>query len=80
MRIDLVALDLAADARAQDLDRDLAAVAQARAVDLGDRGGGDRLLVEFGEHLGERLAEIVLDARLTLRNENGGSSSWRWRS
>ena len=34
------------DARVLHLDRDLAAVVQPRAVDLADRGGGDRLLVE----------------------------------
>ena len=31
------------DARVLDLDRDVAAVVQPRAVDLADRGGGDRL-------------------------------------
>ena len=49
------------DARVLDLDRDLAAVVQRRAVDLADRGGGDRLLVEVGEDLVERLLELGLD-------------------
>ena len=57
----LVALDLAAHAGAQDLDRDLVAVLEARAVDLRDARGGDRLLVELAEQLGERLAEVGLD-------------------
>jgi hypothetical protein len=34
------------DARVLDLDRDVAAVGERRAVDLADRRGGDRVLVE----------------------------------
>src|SRR5215210_345545 len=48
------------DPRVLNLDRDLAAVVQARAVDLADRGGGDRRLVELGERVAELLAELGL--------------------
>ena len=56
-----VGADGAGDARVLDLDRDVAPVVQRGAVDLADRGGGDRLLVEVGEDLVERLAELLLD-------------------
>ena len=49
------------DARVLDLDRDLAAVVQPRAVDLADRGGGDRLGSNVGEDLVQRLLELGLD-------------------
>ena len=42
-------------------------VAQARAVDLPDRGGGHRLLVELGEDRAELLAEVVLHDLAHLR-------------
>ena len=45
------------DARAQHLDRDVAALGRHRAVDLGDRGGADRHLVELGEQAFERGSE-----------------------
>ena len=48
-------------ARVLHLHRHLAAVVQLRAVDLADRGGGDRLLVELGERLLQRLAHLLLD-------------------
>src|SRR5215212_3421649 len=41
--------DRGGDPGVLDLDRHLAAVVQRRAVDLADRGGGDRLRVEGGE-------------------------------
>ena len=44
------------DARVLDLDRHAAPVVQPRAVDLADRGGGERLRLELLEHLLERLA------------------------
>ena len=44
------------DAGVLDLHRDLAAVVERRAVDLPDRRGGDRLLVERREHAVQRLA------------------------
>ncbi len=40
--------ELVLDARAKHLDRDLAALGGHRVMDLGDRGGADRLLVELG--------------------------------
>ena len=56
-----VAQERALDAGAQHLDRDgLAGGAQRGAVDLGERGGGDRRL-EVGEDRVERLAELELD-------------------
>ena len=54
------------DVRAQDLDRDQPAFGGDRAVDLGDRGGADRLGIDRGEDLVERLAEALLDRRLDL--------------
>ena len=35
-------------------------------MDLGDRGGGDRLLGELGEHGFERPTELVLDEAADL--------------
>ena len=49
------------DARAQDLDRDLLAGAGHGEMDLGDRGGCDRAIIEFREQLIEGLTERVLD-------------------
>ncbi len=49
-------------ARVLDLDRHLAPVlVERRAVDLPDRRGRDRLLVEVVEHLRDRLFEVLLD-------------------
>ncbi len=47
--------------RVLDLDRHIAAVVQAGAVDLADRGRGDRLLVELGEQVHELVLELGLD-------------------
>src|SRR5262245_37175572 len=44
-----------------DLDDDVAAVAQARTVDLGQRRRRERLDVDRLEHLGDRPAELALD-------------------
>ena len=49
------------DARVLDLDRDIPAVLEPGPVDLADRGGRDRLLVEALEHLVDRIVELVLD-------------------
>ena len=66
-----VAQEGALDARAQHLDRHrLPGRAQRRAVDLRQRGGGDRRL-ELGEDLVERLAELVLDRRPRLLHREG---------
>ena len=51
------------DAGAQDLHRRLAAVLQPGEVNLGDRSGGHRHRVEFGEHLAGRLAVSLFDRR-----------------
>ena len=56
-----VGADDVLDAGVLDLDGDGAAVVQLGLVDLADRGGGDRLLVELGERVLQRLAEVVLD-------------------
>jgi hypothetical protein len=45
----------------QDFDDDVLAARQARRVDLRDRRCRKRLLVELGEHLGERPAERALE-------------------
>ena len=56
-----VRTDRGADARVLDLDRDVAPVGQSRSVDLADRGGRDRLLVELVEHVADALVELLLD-------------------
>ena len=74
------------DARVLDLDRDLAAVVQAGAVDLADRRGGDRRLVELGER--PRRASPRARPRSTLRMSSKrtfgaasrSSPSLRWNS
>ncbi len=48
-------------ARVLDLDRHLATVAEPRPVDLADRRGGDRLLVELVEDVGDAIAQLLLD-------------------
>jgi len=53
-----VGADRGGDAGVLHLDRDLAPVVQRRAVDLPDRGGGDRLRVEAGEVLLQRPLEL----------------------
>ena len=55
-----VGVERLGDPRVLDLHRDLAAVEQLGAVDLADRGGGERLVLELGEELGERLAVVLL--------------------
>ena len=47
-----IASDRRLDAGAQDLDRHRCVAGGNREVDLGERGGGDRRVVEFGEHIG----------------------------
>jgi len=50
----------------QDLDRHLAPVARRRHVDLGDGGGGHRLVLEMAKQLLDRLAQLALDRRARL--------------
>ncbi len=74
------------DARVLDLDRHLAAVGQAGAVDLADRGGGDRLLVELGERLvrAARSSSDSITLRMSEKRTFGAASrsspSLRWNS
>ena len=52
-------VDHVAHVGAQNLDGDLVAAIfhfQAGKVDLGDRGGGNRVRVKFGKHLAGRAA------------------------
>ena len=61
-----VGLERLGDPRVLDLDRDLAAVEQRRAVHLADRGRGERLVLELGEVLGDRLAVLLVEHRRDL--------------
>ena len=55
------------DVRVLDLDRDLLAAVQARAVDLADRRRGHRLGRELGEQLARAAAaELLAQARLDV--------------
>ncbi len=65
------------DAGPQNLDGDFAAFGGDRTVDLGDRGGADRLGVELAEQLVERGLERGFDRLLDRREGGGGRSSWR---
>ncbi len=56
-----VAIDVRPDAGVANLDDDLAAVLEARGMDLGDRGGGEWRAVEVREDLGDRTCECALD-------------------
>ena len=59
------------DARAAHLQHHLAAVMQARAMGLGQRGGGHRGFIEEGEHLRRRRAQVgfqlLADGRVRQR-------------
>ena len=72
-----VAVDRAGDARVLDLDRHVAPVAQPRAVDLPDRGGGNGREVETPERrlplLAERGVEDLRDIeqQLDRKQERG---------
>ena len=56
-----VGADRVGDARVLDLDGHRAAVVEGRAIDLPDRCGGDRLVVEGREQLVEGVLELGLD-------------------
>ena len=64
----------ARDARVLDLDRHAPAVVQPRPVHLADRGGRERLRLELGEHVLERLAQVGLEhlAHLLERHARRG--------
>ena len=61
-----VGADDVLDVRVLHLDRDLGAVVQRRRVHLRERRGRERRLVEAGETLRQRPAELALDVRLDL--------------
>ncbi len=61
-----VGLDGLGDARVLDLDRHRLALARDRAVHLADRGGREGLLLELGEGVGERRAELGAQQLLDL--------------
>jgi hypothetical protein len=66
-----IGLDEARYARVLDLDGDLAAVGEAGAMHLGDRGGGYRLGVELAKDLRDGATDLAchrpLDDRPRLR-------------
>ena len=74
------------DARVLDLDRDLAPVVQRRAVDLADRGGRDRLLVEASRRprRAARPSSDSITLRMSAKRTFGAASrsspSLRWNS
>jgi len=60
------------DARAQDLDRDLAAIGGDRDMDLRDRRGADRVRIDRGEQRVDRAAEARLDPLADDGEGDGG--------
>ena len=66
-----VAGEGALDAGAQYLDRDLLALVGDREVDLRDRGGRDRLILEVLKHLGHGPVQLGLDRGARLRAREG---------
>ncbi len=66
-----VALEGGLDAGAQHLDGDRSALGGRREVNLRDRGGGDRLVLEAGEDVRQRLAQLGLDGALGLGGGKG---------
>ena len=70
-----VGLDRLGDARVLDLDRDLVAVERDRAVDLADRGGGERLLLEVSKWSPTLPPSSSSSSLRTFLNGSGGTSS-----
>ena len=68
-----VGADEPLDVRVDDLDGDFAAVVEAGAVDLRERGGGDGSRVELGERLFDRDAELRLDVRASCGGRGAGA-------
>jgi hypothetical protein len=67
-----VELDLLHDPGPPHLDDDVPPVREEGAVDLGDRGGGERIRLEPGEDVG---ADVFAKNALDLRERKGGTSS-----
>ena len=61
-----VGLDRLGNPGVLNLDRHLVAVVGCGAVDLPDRGGGDRFLVKAGEDCADRLAKVGFDDLLHI--------------
>ena len=79
-----VGRDRLADARVLHLDGDGAfgtvAIAHDRPMDLADRRGRDRLVVELDEQLVDRTPELGLDGGPASSVDIGGASDWSWAS
>ena len=65
-RVAQIGLDRLRDPRILDLDDHLVAVKRRRSVDLTDRRGRERALVELGEDAAERPSELVSQQPLEL--------------
>jgi hypothetical protein len=65
-RVAQIGLDRLGDPGVLDLHGDRPAVAGRGAVHLADRGGGERLRLEVGEHVGDRPAELLAQEPLEL--------------
>ena len=66
------------DARAQHLDGDVAALGGDGAVDLGDRGGADRLRIDTGENCSTGPPSACSIAALIAGKGSGGSRPCNW--
>ena len=76
LQVAQVGLDRLGDARVLDLDRDGAAVERRRAVDLADRGGGERLLARTRRRRRRAACpSSSLSSFSTFLNGSGGTSS-----
>jgi hypothetical protein len=70
-----VGLDRLGDAGVLELDRDLVAVERDRAVDLADRGGGERLLSKASKWSPTLPPSSSSSSLRTFLNGSGGTSS-----
>ncbi len=69
-----IRLEGVGDARVLHLDGDPRPVLQRGAVDLADRGGGERLRLDLGEHPVGWLLVLVLEDLVDLLPRHGGSA------
>ena len=74
-RVAQVRLDRLGDPRVLDLHGDLVAIERRGAVDLTDRGGGERTLFEVGETRARAAAELLAHQLLEPGERTGGTSS-----